>query len=84
MTAKFIRVSREDEEDEMRVRSDFLKGIISSLVTKTLKKKLGKEVKLELGALDVKIGEQAHVHLEIDAEMPREELGRLIREKVKI
>lgn len=84
MTAKFIRVSREDEEDEMKVRSEFLKGILSSLVTKALKKKLGQEIKVGVGDVTVKIGETAQVHLEVDAEMPKNELKKLLMGKIGI
>lgn len=69
----------------MKINTSFTKGIMSKILSLTLKRKLGYNVDLKLNDLDVRItDETAHVHLCIDAEMTKEELMKLITEGMYI
>jgi len=76
-----VRACRGDV-DEMIIRTGFAKRIISSVVEKMVRKKLGKNVEMNLHDLHVEIGEKARVSLSIDICMDRGELEKLIMEKV--
>ncbi len=65
--------------DEMKIRTGFLKGIISRIVSSVIKKKLGRKIKVTLNDLQIEIKDKALVHLDLDAEMTKEELEALMR-----
>lgn len=66
--------------DEMRIVSKFTRSIISKLVRKTLKKKTGYDVGVQVNELNVAIADgKAHVHLNIDAELNKEELMKILK-----
>lgn len=66
--------------DEMSIVSKFTTSIVSKLVEKVLRKKTGYDVNIQLN--DVRAyysNEKAHVHLDVDAELDKEELMRIIK-----
>lgn len=65
--------------DEMNVISKFLTGVISKIMNKVLKKKLGYEINIKLNEVRANIIDgKTHIHLDIDAEMDKEELMKMI------
>ena len=66
--------------DEMNIGTNFMKGIVSKVINKVLKKKLGYDVGIKLNDFNVKVTDKkAHVHLNIDAEMSQEELNKILK-----
>ena len=70
--------------DEVKVRSGFLKSIISKVISKTLEDKLGKNVRITLNSLEIDILDDAKLHLDLDVKMPKNDLKTLIFEKMGI
>lgn len=65
--------------DEMRICTVFMRGIVSKVISKTLKKRTGCDVAVQLNNLGTILKDgKAHVHLDIDAELDQEELMKLI------
>ena len=73
-----------DAKDEVKVKSGFLKNIISKVIGKTLEKKLGRNIRITLNDLDVEILDDAYLHLDINVKMPKNDLKELIFEKMGI
>lgn len=70
--------------DEMKIRTGFMKGIISKVVSSIAKKKLGSNVKVTLKEFGIEIDDKAFVHLSIDAEMDKFELEKFLVKKLGI
>lgn len=64
--------------DEMKIRTSFLKRIISKAISNLIKKKLGREIKVDLKDLRIEVSDTARMSLSIDAEMTKEELDILL------
>lgn len=64
--------------DEMKIRTSFLKRIISKAISNLIKKKLGREIKVDLKDLRIEVSDTARMSLSIDAEMTKEELDVLL------
>ena len=66
--------------DEMKIESKWTRGIASLLIGKAMRKKLGYDVDVQLNHFRTTIlEEKAHVHLDIDLELSKEELDKLIK-----
>lgn len=66
--------------DEMKIQSAFTKNLIAKFVKSVLKKKLSCEIDLQLNGLTATITDgTAHVHLDVDAELKKEELLRILK-----
>ena len=64
----------------MKIGSKFMKQVISKLVKMALKKKLGYDVDIQLNELHVTvINGKAHMHLNADAELKKEELTKILK-----
>lgn len=74
--------SEMEDTDVVRVNSRFMKSIISKILKKVVKDKLGKNVCVALNDLNIEIGENANLHLDVSVQMPKEELKSLIFEKM--
>ncbi len=67
--------------DEMKVRSPFLTGIISKVVTKTFKKKTGVDSSIKVNELTASSSEgMTRVHLNIDAEIKTSEFYKFLEQ----
>lgn len=68
-------------EDIMIIRSGFMRRIISQVINKALKKQMpGLEVELKDIQANWKDKEQkVHVHLELDADMTKEQLNDILK-----
>ena len=65
--------------DEMKLTSGFARGLVSKLVKKFVKKKLGIDVGIQLNAIEATmIDGKTHVHLDLDADLEKEELLKII------
>lgn len=65
--------------DEMKIGSKFTTGIISKLVSMVIRKKLGYDVELKLNEVNATVIDgKTHVHLDVDAELSKEELMKIL------
>lgn len=66
--------------DEMKIVSKFTTNMISKLVKTVLRKKLGYNVDIHLNEIKTTITDgKTHVHLDVDAELEKEELMRIFK-----
>lgn len=66
--------------DEMKIRSKFMKNLVAKLVKGVVKKKVGYEMDIQLNELTAAVTDgAAHVHLNVDAEMSKDEFTKLLR-----
>ncbi len=65
--------------DEMKISSKFMRNLIAKLVEKTVKKKVGYDVDIQLNELTATVTDgTAHVHLSVDAELNKDELTKIL------
>lgn len=65
--------------DEMKIGSKFTTGIISKLVSMVIRKKFGYDVNLKLNEVNATVIDgKTHVHLDVDAELDKDELTRIL------
>lgn len=65
--------------DEMKIGSKFTTGIISKLVSMVIRKKFGYNVQLKLNEVNATVIDgKTHVHLDVDAELSKEELNKIL------
>lgn len=65
--------------DEMKIVSKFTTNVISKLVKMVLRKKLGYDVDIQLNEIKTTITDgKTHVHLDVDAELDKEELLKIL------
>lgn len=63
----------------MKIGSKFTTGIISKVVSMVIRKKLGYDVQLKLNEVNATIIDgKTHVHLDVDAELSKEELNKIL------
>lgn len=66
--------------DEMKIGSNLMKKLIAKLIKMAVKNKLGYEVDIQLSELHATIIDgQAHIHLNADAEISKDELIKIIK-----
>lgn len=66
--------------DEMKIVSKFTTNVISKLVGMVLRKKLGYDVGIQLNEIKTTITDgKTHVHLDVDAELDKEELLKILK-----
>lgn len=66
--------------DELKINSKFMRGIVGKLIGVAIKKKLGCKVHVNLNDLNVTVIDgQAHLHLNVDADMDKQTLTKLVR-----
>lgn len=70
--------------DQMIIETGFVQGILARIVTKAVSKKLGVNLSLNFNdPISVQFdGEQALVHLNVNAKMSKEDLGKLVKDLV--
>ena len=65
--------------DEMKISSKFMRNLVAKLVKKAVKKNVGYEVDIQLNGLTATITDgAAHIHLNVDAELGKDELAKLL------
>ena len=66
--------------DEMKIVSGFTRGLIGKILRSTLKKKLGWDVDLQLNAITATVIDgKTHLHIDLDANLEKEELMNIIK-----
>lgn len=69
--------------DELNIVTGFTRTIISKMLRKFLQKKIGTDVDVKLNTIKVNIVEdKAYVHLDIEAELTKGELMKLIKDYI--
>lgn len=64
----------------MRIVSKFTRGIVSKAVKMVVHKKTGYDVDIQLNELTTTITDgKAHLHLDIDADLERDELIKILK-----
>lgn len=66
--------------DEMKITSKFLTGVVSKILERTLKKKLGYHIDIRLNGINVTCNDgKIHAHLDVDCELSKEEFERILK-----
>lgn len=66
--------------DEVKIVSKFTRSAISKLIKAMLHKKLGYNVDIQLNGVNATIMDgKTHVHLDIDAELDKDELVKILK-----
>ena len=66
--------------DEMKIVSKFTTNMISKLVKMVLRKRLGYDFDIQLNEIKTTITDgKTHVHLDVDAELEKEELVKILK-----
>lgn len=66
--------------DEMKIVSKFTRGIISKAVKMVVHKKTGYNVDIQLNEVTTTIADgKTHLHLDVDAELDKDELVRILK-----
>ena len=70
--------------DQMIIETGFVQSILARIVTKAVSKKLGVNLSLNFNdPISIQFdGEQALVHLNVNAKMSKEDLGKLVKDLV--
>ena len=66
--------------DEMRIVSNFTRGIISKALKMVVHKKTGYNVDIQLNEITTTINDgKTHLHLDVDAELEKDELIKILK-----
>lgn len=66
--------------DEVRIVSKFTRNVISKLLKMTLRKKLGYNINIQLNEVNATVTDgKTHVHLDVDAELDKDELMKILK-----
>lgn len=66
--------------DEMKIKSTFMTNTISKLVGMALRKKLGYDIDIQVNEVNAtSIDGRTRVHLDVDAEISKDELVKLLK-----
>lgn len=64
----------------MKIESKFITGIVSKIAKKVVRDKLGYYIDIQLNGLRTTvIDDKTHVHLDVDLELTKEELNKLLK-----
>lgn len=66
--------------DEMKITSVFTRGIVSKILRKVIRKKTGYEIDIQLNDVTTTIQNgKTHLHVDIDAELDKDELIKILK-----
>lgn len=66
--------------DEVKIVSKFTRSVISKLIKVMLHKKIGYNVDIQLNEVNATITDgKTHVHLDVDAELDKDELLKILK-----
>lgn len=69
--------------DELRIKTNFMKGMICRLIRFTVKKSLGCDVDLDLKDLNVvSDGDKIHIQLNAEAVVEADDVEKILKEKL--
>ncbi len=64
----------------MKIESKFVRGIVSRFIKKAVRNKLGYDVDVQLNSFRTTVlEEKTHVHLDVDLELSKEQLDKLMK-----
>lgn len=65
----------------MKIVSRFTTGIVSSIINLVVRKKLGVIADVRLNEVQASVGDngKTHIHLDLDAELSKEDLTKLLK-----
>ena len=70
--------------DELKFKTDFMRGLISKLIRRSLRKKFGCEVNIRIKQLEVTsindINDRYYVHMDVNGDIDIQELKKLLKE----
>lgn len=70
----------EMDELKLKLSTKFMRGIIAKLVSKTLLKKFGYEIDIQINEIEVTTHDgKIYLHVNVDAETSNEEFKRIIK-----
>lgn len=65
----------------MKIVSDFMRGTISKIVKIVLRKKTGYDIDIRLNDVKVTVNDgKSHIHLDLDAELEKSELMKILKD----
>lgn len=68
------------DELKLNLSSRFMKGIVTKMIAKTIKKKLGYQIDIQLHELTVEAtGGKVYIHVNADAEMNNSDFAKLVK-----
>lgn len=71
------------DEMKLNLTSKFMKGIVTKIIAKMIKKQLGYDVDIELNDINfVAKDGKVHLHADIDAEVTNEQFGELVKDLI--
>lgn len=66
--------------DEMKITSAFTRNIVSRLIRRIVRKKTGYDIDIRLSEFAITIiNGKTHVHLDVDAELEKDELMKILK-----
>lgn len=66
--------------DEMKIVSKFTRGIVSKILRTVIHKKTGYDIDIQLNEVTTTISDgKTHLHLDVDAELSKEELAKILK-----
>lgn len=70
--------------DEMKIQSRWLTRLVSKYLMRYIKKQLGYDVYVDIGSVYVSVddADMAHLHLEVNADVQKDDLEKFIDEKL--
>lgn len=67
--------------DELKFKTDFMRGLISKLIRRSLRKKFGCEVNIRIKQLEVtSIDDRYYIHMDVSGDIDVQELKKLLKE----
>ncbi len=64
----------------MKIESKFMTGIVSKIARNVVRSKFGYNVNIQLNGLRTTvIDDKTHIHLDLDVELSKEELNKLLK-----
>lgn len=65
--------------DEVKIISKLMRGVISKILSRAINKNLGIRADLQIRKIEASINEEkVHIHLDIDADITKDELDKLL------
>lgn len=66
--------------DELKIVSQFTKGIISKIIGSFVAKKIGGDIAVSIQDINISIDDnKAKIHIDVDAEIDKNELKKIIK-----
>lgn len=68
------------DELKLKLSTKWMRGIVTSLVSKAIKKKYGYDIDILLNEIDIKTEDgKIRIHANVDAEVSNEEFAKIIK-----